>query len=172
MKRILQHKKPADIPFAIKDYLKDDWASIPFNQRGKDSDTICTDCGLPCMRFVYQERETYTAICMNCGKAHRYHATSPAEAQHIYQLATDDQSAGEVIDTCYRKALHATGLDNSDHSGRNYFTIDGSNPFDLFQKDWYKQVGPGRYSITEEGYRFLGYDLLDADTGECKKIIW
>ena len=62
MERILQHRKPSDVQFGVKDYLKDEWSRIPVNQ--KCSEATCLVCGLPTMRFVYQQQETYTAICM------------------------------------------------------------------------------------------------------------
>lgn len=33
MERILQHRKPSDVQFGVKDYLKDEWSRIPVNQK-------------------------------------------------------------------------------------------------------------------------------------------
>lgn len=78
--RILQHKKPDDVPFSIKRYLGDKWDRISKWQKGYK---CCLDCGLPTMRLVYQESEVYTMLCMACGMAHRYYANDVAKAEQV-----------------------------------------------------------------------------------------
>ena len=157
--RILQHKKPANVPFSIKRYLKDEWLDIPYTL--KNGINICLDCGLPTMRLVYQQSEVYTMLCMSCGNAHRYHANSCYEAKQIYNHIDADD---------YKRAQHAVGLDcNSKPTGRNYFTTDGENPFKSLPSNCYDSEN-NCYRITPYGYRLLGFD----DMGDDKylKILW
>lgn len=164
MERIIQHRKPSDVQFGVKDYLKDEWSRIPVNQ--KCSKATCLVCGLPTMRFVYQQQETYTAICMACGHAYRYHANSVGDALYRYL---------DVTKPDYQKMLHAVGLDYYKSSHRNYY----EGPKDVFTFHepimpnwvWNEKEYQNVYHVTPEGYRFLGYDIMDEE-GLVQKIIW
>lgn len=157
--RILQHKKPADVPFSIKRYLGDKWANIP--DIWKHGINECLDCGLPTMRLVYQEAEVYTMLCMACGKAHRYYARSCAQAKWIYNRIDEDD---------YKNAKHAVGLHyNSKPTGRNYFMANGENPFSTLPSNCYINVGDS-YWLTIYGYRLLGFDDMGDD--RYLKILW
>lgn len=156
--RILQHKKPADVPFSIKRYLGDKWERIPAWQKGFK---CCLDCGLPTMRMVYQESEVYTMLCMACGRAHRYYAKNCVKAEWVYD---------HIDEYDYKNAKHMVGLDyNCKPNGRNYFTTNGENPFSTLPNNFYIHKGD-RYWITIYGYRLLGFDDMGDD--RYLKILW
>ena len=157
--RILQHKKPADVPCSIKRYLGDKWANIP--DIWKHGINNCLDCGLPTMRLVSQQAEAYTMMCMACGRAHRYYANSSAKAEQIYDRIDADD---------YRRAQHAVGLDyNSKPTGRNYFTANGENPFSTLPNNCYINID-NSYWMTPYGYCLLGFDDMGDD--RYLKILW
>lgn len=156
--RILQHKKPDDVPFSIKRYLADKWSYIP--DVWKLNINVCLDCGLPTMRLVSQQAEVYTMICMACGRAHRYYARNYAQAKWIYN---------HIDEGDYRRAQHVVGLDyNNNSTGRNCFTTNVGNPFPTLPNNCYGHEG-NSYWITPYGYRLLGFD----DMGDrYLNILW
>lgn len=166
MRRILQHRKPDDVAYGVKDYLRVEWQRIPKLQRElSDKGVVCLECGLPTLRLVYQQSAVYTVICMSCGHAFRYHATSWDEAKEKYV---------KVQQRGYKRAKHTIGLDYHDvPTLRNYYD-NGDNgwcPFLGLDPAWYKQLTNDMWAITPEGYRFLGYDILNED-GLAKPITW
>lgn len=169
-KRLFQHTVPKNqLITPIKGYLRDRWSQIPSWQIAGVH--VCPDCGLPTVRIVYQQSEAYTAICMSCGRAHRFHATSAVEAKEIF-----NRYSGSRI---YDMILHCVGLDLGHAKPyRNYYDAGLDD-----QKVWNEHVGDliegedNWYRLTREGLLFLGYDISEDDwlsdeINRAKKIIW
>lgn len=134
----------------VKDLLSDKWKDIPIHQ--KKGLNLCPDCGLPTMRLVYQEGEVYTAVCMACGHAHRFHATSWKGAVEKFNS----------VDRIYALMRHTAGLDDSIKVYRNYFDANEETA-ELFKKypDFFRQGENHMFHLTREGLLFLGWDMSD-----------
>ena len=151
----------------VKDLLNDKWKDIPEHQ--KEGLNTCPDCGLPTMRLVYQEGEVYTAVCMSCGHAHRFHANSLKGAVEKFN-AVDERA--------YALMLHTAGLDNSKRVYRNYYDADEAAA-ELLSKypDFIRHGKDHFFHLTREGMLFRGWDMSDDSWKQrlfkrAHRIVW
>ena len=162
--RLLQHRRPSDVHYGVADYFPGPWPSVV--KTGQHAGLAeCLDCGAPMMRLVYRESEVYTCLCMHCGAAHRYHATSWKEAVDTYN---------RVKPKAYQIMRHMLGLDHHLHAYRNRYSgelglsDDDYDGIKNFVATYISNGYPGAY-VTPEGLRFMGWDSSD---DEYRKITW